>query len=77
MKGITYKDYTQADLDDLRRYHVANVQPYVNAEENGLMIELERVIDNVTIGVIMIYDPEHEDDETEMMISDPYVKEIR
>ena len=41
-----------------------------------MMLELERTIDNVTIGVDVIYNPNHEEGETPFMVSDEFVKHI-
>jgi hypothetical protein len=42
------------------------------------MIYLERTVDNVVLGITMIYNPDadSEVDETELMISEEYVKRI-
>ena len=39
-----------------------------------MMLELERTIDNVTIGVDVVYDPDFE--ATAFMVSEEYVKHI-
>ena len=48
----------------------------INAEDSSMMMELERQIDNVTIGVDVIYNPDCEDGETPFMVSEEYVKHI-
>ena len=72
----TFRDYAEADKRILEGYTVAKVCIGINAEDTGLMMELERVIDNVMIGVDIIYNPAHEEGETELMISNEYVKHI-
>ena len=47
---------------------VAKVSTGINAENSGMMLELERQIDNA-IGVDVIYNPDCEDGETPFMVS--------
>lgn len=56
---------------------MANVTLGVNAEGSGLLMELEREVDNVTIGIDILYDLEHSEDEPELMISSEYIKRIQ
>lgn len=69
-------DYAGIDEKMLEGYTVANVTSCINANEEGLIIELERQIDNVTIGINIVYNPDHTEDETELMISNEFVKKI-
>ena len=57
-------------------YTVAHVTTGINAEETGMMFELERKVDNVVLGIDVVYNPDHDEEETELMISDEYVKRI-
>ena len=41
-----------------------------------MLFELERKVDNVVLGIDVVYNPDHDEDETEMMISEEYVKRI-
>ena len=54
---------------------MAKVSTGINAEDSGMMIELERVIDNVTIGIDIIYDPTDEKG-VPFRVSEEYVKHI-
>lgn len=73
----TFMDYLQANLNLLEGFTVAKATAGVNHKDTGLILELERKIDNVVIGIDVIYDPEHEDGEAELAISKEYVKELR
>lgn len=47
-----------------------------NKEEMpGMLLELERKVDNVTLGIDVTYNLDCGEDETPLMISDEYVKE--
>ena len=47
------------------------------AEVSGMLLELERTIDNVTIGIDMSYAPDCREGETPFMVSEEYVKHIQ
>lgn len=72
----TFRDYEEVKEERLEGFTVARVQTGINAEETGMMFELERKVDNVVLGIDVIYNPDHDEDETEMMVSDEYVKRI-
>ena len=72
----TFRDYEEVKEECLEGFTVARVQTGINAEETGMMFELERKVDNVVLGINVIYNPDHDEDETEMMVSDEYVKRI-
>lgn len=72
----TFRDYEEVKEEQLEGFAVARVQTGINAEETGMMFELERKVDNVVLGIDIIYNPDHDEDETEMMVSDEYVKRI-
>lgn len=57
-------------------FTIAKVSIGINAEDSGMMLELERQIDNVTIGIDVVYNPNCEDGETPFMVSEEYVKYI-
>ena len=57
-------------------FTVTKVSTGINAEGSGMMLELERTIDNVTIGVDVVYNPSCEDGETPFMVSEEYVKHV-
>lgn len=73
----TFIDYLQANMALLEGFTVAKATAGVTHKDTGLILELERQIDNVVIGIDVIYDPEHEDGEAELAISKEYVKELR
>ncbi len=72
-----FRDYAEVNGKLLEGFTVAEVLTGINAEGSGMMLELERTIDNVVLGIDVIYNPDHEEDETPFMISDEYVKEIQ
>lgn len=75
MKKV-FRDYVGVNPEIMKGFTVVNVEIGINAEETGMYIELERNIDNVTIGIDVIYNPDHEENETELMSSNEYVKRI-
>ena len=75
MKKV-FRDYAEVKASSLEGYKVERVTIGINAQDTGLLMELERTIDNVTIGIDLIYNPDHENDETEFMISEEYMKHI-
>lgn len=75
MKKV-FRDYAEVNEKLMEGYTVVNVSTGINAEDTGLMMELEKTIDNVTIGIDVIYNPDHEEYETELMVSEEYVKYI-
>lgn len=72
-----FKDYAEVNEKLLEGFTVAEVATGINAEDSGMMIGLERTIDNVTIGIDVIYNPDHEEGETPLMISEEYIKHIQ
>lgn len=72
-----FRDYAEVNEKLLEGFTVAEVLTGINAEDSGMMLELERQIDNVVIGVDMIYNPECEEGETPFMISEEYIKSIQ
>ena len=57
-------------------FTVANVSKGINAEASGMMLELERRVDNVVIGIDVFYDPNCKVGEMPFMVSEEYVKSI-
>lgn len=72
-----FRDYAEVNENMMEGFTVTKVSTGINAEDSGMMLELERTIDNVTIGVDMIYNPDCEDGETPFMVSEEYVKHIQ
>lgn len=68
-----FRDYAEVSESLMEGFTVAKVSTGINAEGSGMMLELERQIDNVTIGVDVFYDPS-EDVEPPFMVSEEYVK---
>lgn len=60
MKRV-FRDYAEVNEKLMEGYTVAKVTTSINAEDTGLMMELEKTIDNVTIGIDVIYNPDHEE----------------
>ena len=71
-----FRGYAEVSESMMEGFTVAKVSIGINAECSGMMLELERTIDNVTIGVDVIYDPSCEDGEMPFMVSEEYVKHI-
>lgn len=71
-----FRDYMEVSESMMEGFTVAKVSTGINAEGSGMMLELERQIDNVTIGVDVSYNPVCEDGETPFMVSEEYVKHI-
>lgn len=76
MTKKVFRDYAEVNESMMEGFTVAKVSIGINAEDSGMMLELERTIDNVVIGIDVIYNPDHEEGETPFMISDKYVKHI-
>ncbi len=72
-----FRDYAEASESMMEGFTVAKVSIGINAEGSGMMLELERQIDNVTIGIDMSYDPDCREGETPFMVSEEYVKHIQ
>lgn len=69
-----FRDYAEVNEKLMEGFTVVKVSIGINAEGSGMMLELERQIDNVTIGVDVIYNPACEDGDTPFMVSEEYVK---
>ncbi len=76
MAKKVFRDYAEVNEKLLEGFTVAEVLTGINEEDSGMMLELERTIDNVTIGVDVIYNPICTEDSTPLMISQEYVKQI-
>lgn len=71
-----FTDYMTANEKLLVGFTVAEVLTGINAEGSGIMIGLQRTIENVTIGADVVYNPICAEDETPLMVSEEYVKHI-
>lgn len=76
MAKKVFRDYAEVNEKLLEGFTVAEVLTGINAEDSGMMLELERQIDNGTIGIDVIYNPKCEDGETPFMVSEEYIKHI-
>lgn len=76
MAKIVFTDYMAVNEKLLEGFTVAEVLTGITAEGNGMMIKLERTVDNVTLGIDIIYNPICAEDETPLMISQEYVKHV-
>jgi hypothetical protein len=61
MANKVFRDYAGVSESMMEGFTVTKVSTGINAKGSGMMIELKRVIDNVTIGIDIIYDPTDED----------------
>lgn len=75
MGAKVFRDYAEVNEKQLEGFTVAEAGTGINAEGSGMVIELERVIDNVTIGIDIIYDPADEEG-IPFRVSEEYVKHI-
>lgn len=75
-KEKVFRDYAEVKEKLIEGFTVVKVYKGINASDSGIMLELERQIDNVTIGVDMIYDPACEEGEPSFVVSNEYVKNI-
>ena len=71
-----FRNYAEVNESMMEGITIAKVSIGINAEDSGMMLELERQIDNVTIGIDVVYNPNCEDGETPFMVSEEYVKYI-
>lgn len=71
-----FRDYAEVNENMIEGCTIAKAYTGINAADTGIMLELERTIDNVTIGIDMFYDPDSEEGEPQMAISNEYVKRI-
>ena len=69
-----FLDYSEVNEASLEGFTVAKVEQGINAEDTGMSIELEREVDNVVLGIDILYDPANEELETPLIISQEYVK---
>ena len=72
-----FRDYAEVNESMMEGFTVTKVSTGINAEGSGMLLELERTIDNVTIGIDMSYDPDCREGETPFMVSEEYVKHIQ
>lgn len=72
-----FRDYAEVNESMMEGFTVTKVSTGINAEDSGMMLELERQIDNVTIGIDVIYNLDCEDGETPFMVSEEYIKNIQ
>lgn len=70
-----FRDYAEVNEKLMEGCTIAKVSTGINAEDSGMLIELERVIDNVTIGIDIIYDSTDEEG-VPFRVSEEYVKHI-
>lgn len=77
MAKLVFEDYSEVEEKMMEGFTVAEVQLGINAMATGMSIELEREIDNVVLGIDILYDPDNEELETPLMVSQEYVKRIQ
>lgn len=71
-----FRNYSEVSESMMEGFTVAKAYTGINEVDTGMVLELERQIDNVTIGVDVVYDPDCEDGQTPLMVSEEYVKHI-
>lgn len=76
MAKKVFRDYMEVDEKVFEGFTAAEVLTAINAEGSGMMIGFERQIDNVIIGIDVIYNPICSEDETPFMVSEEYVKKV-
>lgn len=70
-----FRDYAEVNEKIMEGYTVAAVTTGINEYDTGMLFELERKVDNVTLGIDVVYNPDCGENETVLMISEEYVKE--
>lgn len=53
MKHVNFKDYAEVNERILEGYTITNVSTGINAEDSGMLLELSKKIDNVTIQILI------------------------
>lgn len=76
MAKKVFMDHMAVNEKMLEGFTVAEVLTGINAEGSGMMLGLERTIDNVTIGIDIVYNPICTEDEMPLMVSQEFVKHI-
>ncbi len=71
-----FSDYYMAEEEKLKGFTVADVSFEINAAGSGMLIGLERQIDNVVLGIDILYDPDNEGLGEPCQVSQEYVKKI-
>lgn len=71
-----FRDYAEVNEKLLEGFTVAGFNTGINAIDSGVLIELERSIENVTIGIDIVYNPICSQDETPLMVSQEYIKAV-
>ena len=72
--GKVFTDYYMADEERLKGFTIANVSFDINEKETVMLIELEREINGAVIGIDILYDPDNEELEEALNISEEYLK---
>ena len=68
-----FRDYAELDVKMLEGYTITNVFTGNDARKQGFVMELEKVFDNVTFGIDVVFNPVPEKGDTQFMISQQYV----
>ncbi len=71
-----FRDYAELNEEMLKGFTVTEVMLGINEEGSGMALGLERTIDNVTIGIDIIYNPICTEDETPLIVSGEFVKNV-
>lgn len=75
-KVKVFRDYAEVDEKALEGFTVEETLLGINAEGTGMSLELSRKVDNVILGIDVVYNPDHEEGETPLMISNEFVRRI-
>lgn len=75
MKAKVFRDYVDVNEKIMEGYTVASVTTGINEYDTGMILELERKVHTVTLGIDVVYNPVCADGEAPLMISEEYVKE--
>lgn len=75
MKAKVFRDYVEINEKIMEGYTVASVTTGINEYDTGMILELERRVDTVTLGIDVVYNQACADGEAPLMISEEYVKE--
>lgn len=72
MKSKVFRDYAEVNEKIMEGYTVAAITNGINEFDTGMLFELERKVDGVTLGIDVVYNPDCGEDETSLMISEEY-----
>lgn len=71
-----FRDYAEVDERILVGYYVSNARKDINADETGILIELEKYVEGGVLGIDICYDPSEKSEEIPFSITNEYIKRV-